>query len=329
MPGDTDEAAPLLASSPKVSPLNSRPTSMVMKRAKSLIPAHLVAEAMSSLNGVDLRWSGPITPTEMHYVEQYVLTKYPQYCNGLLIQDETFNLSVDPPSPENTTTTTTESGSPSPPSSISHLLADIDKAQLLPSRLLETLTRKSTFSGNFVSIPEIQAQNRALRNCGLTGDHYAVLFVPNLLSAMTMIGESYPFYKGNCYLTILREEVDCIRDLALAKESKVIVAPESWMDLRIRGSQLSQYFRKKCKYSPKGLFCYPVEVGGVRYSMHWVSEARRNAWHVLLDATAVDFAAERMNLALHRPDFVVCAVEDFGAERAKKITCLLVRRKLF
>lgn len=120
-----------------------------------------------------------------------------------------------------------------------------------------------------------------------------------------------------------------IRELAAKKESKVIAAPESWLDLRIRGSQLSQYLRKKCKYGSKGLFCYPVEVEGVRYSMHWISEAHRNAWHVFVDATAVDFAAERrMNLALHRPDLVVCAVEDFGAERVN-ITCLLVRRKLF
>ncbi|KAL9663631.1 hypothetical protein QQ045_019022 [Rhodiola kirilowii] len=313
--GDINDAH--LASSPKLSAPNNRTTSMVMKRAKSLIPAHLIAEAISTINGLDIRWSGPITPTEMQYVEQYVLTKYPQYCNGLLIHDE-----------ETIITKMENYQSASPSSSTNHMVSDIDKAQLLQSKLLETLTRKSSFSGNFISIPEIQAQNRALRNCGLTAEHYAVVFVPSLDSAMTMIGESYPFFKGNSYLTILREEVDTIRDFAFAKESRVIAAPESWLDLRIRGSQLSQFLRKKCKYSPKGLFCYPVEVGGVRYSMHWVSEARRNAWHVLVDATAVDFAAERMNLALHRPDFVVCAVEDFGAERVK-ITCLLVRRKLF
>lgn len=48
-----------------------------------MIPAHIVAEAISTLHGLDLRWSGLITPMEMQYVEQYVLAKYPEYA-GLM-----------------------------------------------------------------------------------------------------------------------------------------------------------------------------------------------------------------------------------------------------
>lgn len=137
------------------------------------------------------------------------------------------------------------------------------------------------------------------------------------------------FCRYNYYMTIIDEEADCIREFAMYKEAKVIAAPESWLDLRIKGSQLSQYFRRKCKHSPKGLFSYPAEVRGTKYSMHWVSEAHRNSWHVLLDATTLVVGEDRLSgLALHRPDFVLCTLENTHAGPSK-ITCLLVRKKSF
>ncbi|WOG86477.1 hypothetical protein DCAR_0205684 [Daucus carota subsp. sativus] len=118
---------------------------------------------------------------------------------------------------------------------------------------------------------------------------------------------------------------DYIREFASYKESKVIAAPETWLDLRIRGSQLSQYFRRKSKHTPKGLFSYPADVDGTKYSMHWVYEVHRNSWHVLLDATALNMGEERMNLSLHRPDFVLCKPDNTNAHPSD-ITCLLIRR---
>ncbi|KAJ0972512.1 hypothetical protein J5N97_020471 [Dioscorea zingiberensis] len=79
------------------------------------------------------------------------------------------------------------------------------------------------------------------------------------------------FFRYNYYMTIIDEESDYIKEFATYKDSKVISAPETWLDLRIKGSQLSQYFRRKCKHTPKGLFSYPAEIRSTRYSMHWVS----------------------------------------------------------
>lgn len=320
-----------LASIPR-SPINqsSRPSSMIIKKAHTLIPAHIVAEAISTLRGLGLRWSGPITPTEMQYVEQYVFAKYPQYYNGIVEPEDTHdleNLCVDE---ESTETGIDEKRKSSPKSSSpSFNFNDLDKSQLEPSRLLDILSKKTSFQGNFISIPEIQARNRALKHCGLSEDEYLVLFVPNYKEAMLMIGESYPFFKGNYYLTIISEESDYIKGFAAQKESKVIAAPETWLDLRIKGSQLSQNFRRKCKYTPKGLFSYPVVVNGTRYSMHWISEAHRNAWHVLLDATGLVFGEDHLALALHRPDLVLCTLDNNTRAQPLKITCLLVRRKSF
>uniref|UniRef100_A0A6I9QN92 Uncharacterized protein LOC105037352 n=1 Tax=Elaeis guineensis var. tenera TaxID=51953 RepID=A0A6I9QN92_ELAGV len=151
-------------------------------------------------------------------------------------------------------------------------LHDLNKTQLEPSRLLDILTKKSSFPGSFTSIPEIRSHNRVLNHCGLSDEKYMVLFTPNYKDAMMLIGESYLFFRYNYYMTIIDDEVDCIREFATHKESKVISVPETWLDLRIKGSQLSQYFKRKCSYRPKGLFSYPIEVRGIRYSMHWVSE---------------------------------------------------------
>ncbi|KAK9995373.1 hypothetical protein SO802_020059 [Lithocarpus litseifolius] len=70
---------------------NGRSSSMIIKKAHTVIPAHIVAEAISTVHGLDLRWSGPITPTETQYVEQYVLAKYPQHAG--LVGGEKIDLS--------------------------------------------------------------------------------------------------------------------------------------------------------------------------------------------------------------------------------------------
>lgn len=312
------------------SPINSRPSSMVVKKANTVIPAHLVAEAISTLDGLDLRWSGPITPSEMQYVQQYVLAKYPEYCNGLVEEGDkidlyTLCLTDEASASEKGKSPRRESSSLSFGSSNSEL----GKILLEPSRLLDILTKKTSYQGNFISIPEIQVRNRALQQCGLSDEEYLVVFTVTLKEAMMMIGECYPFFRGNYYMTILGEDYDCIREFVSFKDSKVIAAPETWLDLRIKGSQLSQYFRRKCKHSPKGLFAYPAYVEETRYSMHWISEAHRNSWHVLLDASGLDAGKERrLALALHRPDFVLCTVDNTHAQPSR-ITCLLVRKQSF
>lgn len=132
-------------------------------------------------------------------------------------------------------------------------------------------------------------------------------------------------------MTILGQEYDdVVKEFVSVKDSKVVAAPETWLDLRIKGSQLSQYFRRKSKYSPKGLFAYRAasSMDGARSSMHWISEAHRNSWHVLLDASGLDVGNDRLALALYRPDFVTCTVE-IAHGSPSVITCLLVRKNSF
>ncbi|KAK1307170.1 hypothetical protein QJS10_CPA10g01607 [Acorus calamus] len=244
-------------------------------KAHMVIPPHIVAEAISQLHGPDgsdLRWSGPITQTETRFVEQYVHAKYPQYSQGLTEQ-----VSTDDPLEFPSLRATSPSLGPAHP--------NLENTQLSPSRLLDILAKKTSYSGTFVSIPEIQARNRVLTHCGLTEREYLVLFVPSHDDAMRLVGESYPFFKHNFYMTVLDEGVDRIREFATCKESKIVCAPESWLDLRIKGSQLSQYFRRKCKHSPlKGLFAYPA-----RACLR--ARARREAFDALGVGGAPEFVA--------------------------------------
>ncbi|CAI9754015.1 unnamed protein product [Fraxinus pennsylvanica] len=332
---EADMRKSFLSPVPKSPTENGRPSSMIIKKAKMVIPAHIVAEAISTLHGLDLRWSGPITPTEKQYMEQYVLAKYPEYSNALVEGGEKMDLydlcikekfSVPQPDDKRKSPRGVPRESFWPSSGIS--LPDLERTQLEPSRLLYILTKKSSFHGSFISIPEIQARNKVLNHFGLSDEEYLVLFTQNNKDAMMLVGESYPFFKGNFYLTVIGEDADYVREFAGYKESRVIPAPESWLDLRIKGSQLSQYFRRKCKHAPKGLFSYPAEMNGTQHSMHWISEAHRNSWHVLLDATALVVGEDRLNLMLHRPDFVLCSLDNSHAN-SSTITCLLIRRKSF
>ncbi|EFJ05891.1 hypothetical protein SELMODRAFT_136412, partial [Selaginella moellendorffii] len=305
------------------------------------IPPYMVAEAMSSLHGLDLRWSSPITPTEMQYVEQYVKARYPEFFAKagdarnlpVLTEDQEY---ID----ENGRNTPGAAGPDEfkrkSPSAGQAKEWGVKKMPLEQSRLLDILTQKATsiatYTDSLSSIPEIHARNTLLRHLGVTDEDYLVVFTSSLKESMMMVGESYPFCRYMNFMTVLSEEVDWIREFASYKEAKVIVAPSNWLNLRIAGSQLSQNFRRKSKQqSPnlKGLFAFPAaENGGTRNSLHWVSEAQRNSWHVLLDASNLRLCDDQLNLTFHKPDYVLCTLSGVVGH-STTMTCLLVRRSSF
>lgn len=162
---------------------------------REFIPPHIIAEAISTLHGLDLRWSGPITPSERQYVEQYVLAMYPQYSHGLIEdascdKDDLYSTyySGNTTSPEAGGERRRSSPVGSPSAAAAARPDMVDMVRLEPSRLLDILTKKSSFTGSFISIPEIQARNRVLRHCGLTDDEYLVLFAPTPRDAMMLVG---------------------------------------------------------------------------------------------------------------------------------------------
>lgn len=122
---------------------------MINQKAHTVIPAHLVAEAISTLHGLDLRWSGPITPSEMQYVQQYVFAKYPEYCNGLVEDSDKIDLYTLYINDESSDSPNDKGKSPrrgaSSPSFGHNTTSELGRIQLEPSRLLDILTKKASY----------------------------------------------------------------------------------------------------------------------------------------------------------------------------------------
>ncbi|CAI5499129.1 unnamed protein product [Closterium sp. Naga37s-1] len=161
------------------------------------------------------------------------------------------------------------------------------RALLNPSRLRDILveSRDVLDLSMSVSVTELHARRRILQQCGVESEEYHIVFTPSVQEAMVLVAEAYPFHRHNVFLTALDQTDDSISMFATHKDSKVIQAPLSWLDLQKPGSQLSTNFRRKSKANPKGLFAYPMCANGQTFSLHWVSEAQRTCWHVLLDSS--------------------------------------------
>eukprot|EP00250_Pteridium_aquilinum_P034774 c8079_g1_i1 orf=241-1242(+) len=326
--GSTDADLPVLGRSKEDEP----------KANTFVIPPYIIAEAMSSLHGsLDIRWSGPITPSEMKFVEQYVQARYPEYYGGEIGKDYGWQEGGETPEDGRGSTSTQLErrtapgfgGSREYSPSFGNAPSELRKTQLEESsRLKEMLTKRAYLPDISISVPEMHARNRVLKYCGVTDDDYLVVFATAVQEAMRMVGEGYPFLRYNCYMSAFEEKIDAIKEYAVHKDAKFIPAPAGWLDLRVAGSQLSQHFRRKSKYIPKGLFAYPLEINGTRNSLHWVSEAQRSLWHVLLDCSDLVLGENNLILNLHKPDFVICSLFKVP-NQPNKITCLMVRRNSF
>ncbi|KAK4395609.1 hypothetical protein Sango_1715200 [Sesamum angolense] len=150
---EEDTRMTLIGPSAKSATENGRPSSLVIKKTHRVIPAHIVAEAISTLHGLDLRWSGPITPTEMQYVEQYVLAKYPEYSNALVEGGEKTDLydlcikeKLSEPQPDDRKKSPRGVSRDSFTPSFGSSHPDLENTQLEPSRLLSILTKNPPLS---------------------------------------------------------------------------------------------------------------------------------------------------------------------------------------
>jgi hypothetical protein len=123
---------------------------------------------------------------------------------------------------------------------------------------------------------------------------------------MGMIGESYPFFRGNYYMTIIGEENDTIREFAICKESKVIPMPETWLNLRIKGSQHSQFLRRKCKHIPRGFSL--ILLLSMRPDILCIGYQRRTEIHGMLSLMPQAWFLEKTDWPLHSTALTSCYV---------------------
>lgn len=137
-------------------------------------------------------------------------------------------------------------------------------------------------------------------------DEYDVVFTANATGALKLVGESYPFGPGSCYLISYDDHnsVNGIREFARRAGATVAYAPVREPDLRLDAAFIERALTELGTGSAK-LFAYPAQsnFSGVQHPLTWVARARDLGWDVLLDCAA--FApTNHLDLSVVHPDFV-------------------------
>ncbi|KAL2902355.1 Molybdenum cofactor sulfurase [Bienertia sinuspersici] len=169
-------------------------------------------------------------------------------------------------------------------------------------------------------------------------DDYSLVFTANQTSAFNIFAESYPFQSNKKLITVYDYENEAIETMIKTSRSRgarVSSAEFKWPKLKINGNKLEEMIVGKSssnkKKMNKGLFVFPVQsrVSGARYSYQWMSLARENGWHVMLDASALSpKEMDTLGISLFQPDFVICTFYKVFGHDPSGVACILVRKSV-
>lgn len=149
------------------------------------------------------------------------------------------------------------------------------------------------------------ARQAVLEFFGACPDEYAVIFTSNATGALRLVGESYRFTPDTRLALLVdnHNSVLGIRQFASDKGADVELVPLERRELRADTEALHRILDDVPARG--GLFAYPAQsnFSGVQHPLAWIETARRQGWHVLLDAAAF-VPTSRLGLSQHHPDFV-------------------------
>lgn len=135
---------------------------------------------------------------------------------------------------------------------------------------------------------------------------YDVVFTMNASGALKLIGESYPFEAGSCYLVSYdnHNSVNGIREFARRGGADVTYLPVLNPDLRLDETLVRRGLESATTCEHR-LFAYPAQsnFSGVQHPLEWVETARALGWDVLLDCAAF-VPTNRLDLSVVKPDYV-------------------------
>lgn len=135
---------------------------------------------------------------------------------------------------------------------------------------------------------------------------YEVIFSQNASGALKVIGEAYPFGRGDQYLLTFdnHNSVNGIREFAHAHGAEVTYVPVALPDMRVCEDQLEEAWGK-AHLGGNNLFAYPAQsnFSSVQHPLEWIERAHQSGWDVLLDAAAF-VPTNRLDLSQWKPDFV-------------------------
>jgi molybdenum cofactor sulfurtransferase len=158
-------------------------------------------------------------------------------------------------------------------------------------------------------------------------EEYAAIFTPNATGALRLVGEAYPFRRGDRFLLTFdnHNSVNGIREFARARHAETTYVPSVAPELRVDESLLPRYLTEVAG-DHHNLFAYPAQsnFSGVQHPLEWIAQAHDHGWDVLLDAAAF-VPTNRLDLSRWRPDFVALSFyKMFGWPTG--VGCLIARR---
>ena len=198
-------------------------------------------------------------------------------------------------------------------------------------RLLESGVFGNPHSINPTSAASTELVERArayvLEFFNASPDEYVVIFTPNATGALRLVGEAYPFHRGDRFLLTFdnHNSVNGIREFARARGAETMYVPSVAPDLRVDEHLLPRYLSDTAG-EHHNLLAYPAQsnFSGVQHPLAWIEQARSHGWDVLLDAAAY-VPTNRLDLSVWHPDFVAISFyKMFGWPTG--VGCLLARR---
>ncbi|CAM8935035.1 unnamed protein product [Rhodiola kirilowii] len=180
---------------------------------------------------------------------------------------------------------------------------------------------------------ESAIKRRIMDYLNILDDEYSMVFTTNRASAFKLLADSYPFQASRKLLTVYDYKSEAVEEMISTSQkrgAKAVAAEFVWPRLKINTSKLKKKMAKKTRNKKhKGLFAFPLQsrVTGSRYPCLWMSVARENGWHVLLDACALGLKEINcFGLSLYQPDFIICSFYKVFGDNPSGFGCLFVKK---
>jgi selenocysteine lyase/cysteine desulfurase len=151
-----------------------------------------------------------------------------------------------------------------------------------------------------------QARGRVLEFFNASPDEYAMIFTANATHALKLVGEAYPFERGDRFLLTFdnHNSVNGIREFDRMHGAETIYVPMEPPDLRVDEAVLDRHLELG-RGAGNNLFAYPAQANfsGLQHPREWIERAQARGWDVLLDAAAF-VPTNRLDLGRWKPDYV-------------------------
>ena len=151
-----------------------------------------------------------------------------------------------------------------------------------------------------------EARDKVLSFFNADPAEYDVIFTMNASGALKLIGESYPFEAGSCYLVSYdnHNSVNGIREFARRGGADVTYVPVRKPELRLDEDLIRRGLERATSCEHR-LFAYPAQsnFSGVKHPLEWIAEAQALGWDVLLDCAAF-VPTNRLDLSVVKPEYV-------------------------